>query len=121
LINSDNGAALGNELLLSASQLYNWNHFKRTYVKRNQLDSALLKQLIGKYKWNNQVDLTVSFHENTNQLSLQFPNGDTYNLIPVKGEEISFVNPNTGVFVQFLKSSEFKSFMLYGQTAVKLK
>ena len=121
LINSDNGGALGNELLLSASQLYNWNHFKRTSVERNQLDSASLKQLIGKYKWNNQVDLTVSFNENTNQLSLQFPNGDTYNLIPVKGEEISFVNPNTGVSLQFLKSSEFNSFMLYGQTAVKIK
>jgi len=121
LINSDNGGALGNELLLSASQLYNWNHFKRTSVERNQLDTTLLKQLTGKYKWNNQVDLSVSFNENTNQLSLQFPNGDTYNLIPVKGEEISFVNPNTGVSVQFLKSSEFNSFMLYGQTAVKLK
>ncbi len=120
LINSDNGGALGNELLLSASQLYNWNHFKRTSVKRNHLDTAFLKQLIGKYKWNSQVDLSISFNDEINQLSLYFPNGDTYNLIPIKDEEISFINPNTGVNVKFLKSSNYNSFVLYGQTAVKL-
>ncbi|MFC0604889.1 serine hydrolase domain-containing protein [Winogradskyella pulchriflava] len=120
LINSDNGGALGNELLLSASQLYNWNHFKRTSVKRNQSDTALLKQLTGKYKWNNQVDLSVSFNDETKQLSLHFPNGDAYNLISIEGDEISFINPNTGVDIKFLKSSDYNSFVLYGQTAVKL-
>ncbi|WP_417201372.1 serine hydrolase domain-containing protein [Bizionia sp.] len=121
LINSDNGGALGNELLLSASQLYNWNHFKRTSVKRNTLDIPLLKQLSGKYKWNNQVELSISFNEAAKQLLLHFPNGDTYTLIPVKDSELSFINPNNGVKVQFLKSSEFKSFNLYGQMAVKHK
>ena len=120
LINSDNGGALGNELLLSASQLYNWNHFKRTSVKRNQLDSELLKQLTGEYKWNNQVDLSLSFNEDTNQLSLHFPNGDNYNLIPIKGKELNFINPSNGVSVEFPKSNNYNSFVLYGQTAVKL-
>jgi CubicO group peptidase (beta-lactamase class C family) len=121
LINSDNGGALGNELLLSASQLYHWNHFKRTSAIKNQLDSELLKQLIGTYKWNSQVELSISFNDETNQISLHFPNGDTYKLIPVKGDEISFINPNTGVDIKFLKSSDFNSFTLYGQTAVKLQ
>jgi len=121
LMNSDNGGALGNELLLSASRLYNWNHFKRVSVERNQLDTPLLKQLTGKYNWNNQVELSIRFNDETNQLSLHFPNNDAYTLIPVKSEELSFINPNTGVSVQFLNASEFTSFMLYGQTAVKLK
>lgn len=121
LINSDNGGALGSELLLSASQLYNWNHFKRVSVKRSHIDTVFLNRLIGTYKWNNQVDLSISFNDETNQLSLHFPNGDTYNLVPVKSEELKFINPNTGVDIKFLKSSEFTSFVLYGQTAVKLK
>lgn len=121
LINSDNGGALGNELLLSASQLYNWNHFKRIPVKRNQLDTTLIKQLIGRYKWNNQVDLSISFNDETKQISLHFPNGDTYNLISIEDEEESFINPNTGVTIKFLKSTDHNSFVLYGQTAVKLK
>ncbi|MGK7390578.1 MAG: serine hydrolase domain-containing protein [Candidatus Cyclobacteriaceae bacterium M2_1C_046] len=120
LINSDNGGALGNELLLSASQLYNWNHLKRVSVQRNHLDTELLKQLSGKYKWNSQVELSVIYKDENNQLSLHFPNGDAYNLIPVKDEELSFINPNSGVNIKFLKSNDFNSFILYGQTAVKL-
>ncbi|MGB3151597.1 MAG: hypothetical protein WBB27_13140 [Maribacter sp.] len=120
-INSDNRGALGNELLLSASQLYDWNHFKRVSVDRNHLDTEQLKLLSGKYKWNSQVELSISFKDEANQLSLYFPNGDVYSLVPMKGEELSFINPNTGVSLQFLKSSDFKSFNLYGQTAVKLK
>ena len=121
LMNSDNGGSLGNELLLSASRLYHWNHFNRVSVTRNQLDSVLLKRLTGKYQWNNQVELSMRFNDETNQLSLHFPNNDAYTLIPVKGEELSFINPNTGVSVQFLEASEFTSFKLYGQTAIKLK
>ena len=120
LINSDNGGALGNELLLSASHLYNWNHFKRVSVKRNQLDSELLKQLRGEYKWNNQVELSISFNDETNQISLHFPNGDAYELIPIKGEELSFINPNNGVEVSFTATNDYQSFQLYGETAIKL-
>ncbi|WP_417889130.1 serine hydrolase domain-containing protein [Xanthomarina gelatinilytica] len=120
LINSDNGGALGNELLLSASQLYHWNHFKRVSVKRNQLDSELLKQLTGTYKWNNQVELSISFNDETNQISLHFPNGDAYELIPIKGEELSFINSNNGVEVSFTATNDYQSFRLYGDTAIKL-
>ena len=120
LINSDNGGALGNELLLSASHLYNWNHFKRVSVKRNQLDSELLKQLRGEYKWNNQVELSISFNDETNQISLHFPNGDAYELIPINGEELSFINPNNGVEVSFTATNDYQSFQLYGETAIKL-
>jgi CubicO group peptidase (beta-lactamase class C family) len=119
LINSDNGGALGNELLLSASQVYNWKQFKQTNVQRKQLEPEVLKELSGKYKWNNQIDLSITFDESNNKVSLYFPNGDEYKLVPIVGEELDFIHPNTGVKVSFLKQDDFKSFTLYGQTAVK--
>lgn len=121
LINSDNGGALGNELMLSASQVYNWQHFKQTNVQRKQVSSEVLKGLPGEYKWNNQVDLSIKFDETHNLISLIFPNGDEYKLTPVVGNELEFIHPNTGVRVMFIKKDEFRSFTLYGQTAVKLK
>ncbi|WP_209332182.1 serine hydrolase [Lunatimonas salinarum] len=120
LINSDNGGALGNELLLSASQIYNWQHFKQTEVKRKPIDSNLLDGLSGKYSWNDQIDLSISFDEGTNQISLFFPNGDEYPLIPIVGEELDFIHTNTGIQISFKKDEDMQSFMLYGQTAVKL-
>lgn len=120
LINSDNGGALGNELLLSASQVYDWKHFKQTNVQRKQVEPEVLQELAGKYQWNNQIDLSITFDESNNKVSLYFPNGDEYKLVPIIGEELDFIHPNTGVKVSFLKKNDFQSFVLYGQTAVKL-
>lgn len=119
LTNSDNGGALGNELLLSASQVYGWHHFKQTDVRRNDVNSQVLSELPGIYKWNNQIDLSITFDEINNQISLFFPNGDEYKLTPILGDELDFIHPNTGVQVTFLKKNDFQSFQLYGQTAVK--
>ena len=121
LTNSDNGGALGNELLLSASQVYNWQHFKQTNVHRNEVSSEVLRGLSGKYKWNNQIDLSITFDENNNLVSLYFPNGDEYKLTPIRGDELDFIHPNTGVKISFLKKDTLSSFTLYGQTAFKLK
>ncbi len=120
LINSDNGGALGNELLLSASQIYNWQHFKQTQVQRKHIKSEVLDGLSGKYRWNNQIDLSITFDENKNQISLFFPNGDEHKLVPIAGEELDFIHPNTGVQISFMMNDHMQSFMLYGQTAVKL-
>ncbi|UBM59979.1 beta-lactamase family protein [Marinilongibacter aquaticus] len=120
LINSDKGIALGNELLLSASQVYNWAHFRQTDVQRKQVEPEILKGLSGTYKWNKQIDLSVEWNEADKALSLFFPNGDAYKLVPIVGEELDFIHPNTGVEVSFLKQDDFHSFSLYGQTAVKL-
>lgn len=121
LINSDNGGALGNELLLTASQVYNWQHFKQTNVSRKQVNTNDLKPLAGEYKWNNQIDLSIRYDESNNLISLIFPNGDEYKLSPIVGDELDFIHPNTGVELSFFKKDDFQSFMLYGQTAVKLK
>lgn len=121
LINSDNGGALGNELLLSASQVYNWEHFKQTIAEREHVSPEVLKRLSGQYKWNDQIDLSVRYDENKNLISLIFPNGDAYGLTPVAGDELDFIHPNTGVQVAFLRKDDLDSFILYGQTAVKVK
>ena len=84
LINSDNGGALGNELFLSASQVYDWKQFKQTSVQRKQVEPEVLKELSGKYKWNDQIDLSITFDESNNTVSLYFPNGDEYKLLLAK-------------------------------------
>lgn len=120
LINSDNGGSLGNELLLSASQVYDWQHFKQTEVKRKPIESGALEELSGKYRWNNQVDLSIVYDESKNQILLFFPNGDEYELVPIAGEELGFIHGNTGIQVFFKRDADKQSFMLYGQAAVKL-
>ena len=121
LTNSDNGGALGNELLLSASQIYGWQHFKQTNVHRDEVSSETLRRLSGEYKWNKQIDLSIKFDENNNQISLFFPNGEEYKLTPIRGDELDFIHPNTGVEVTFSENDDFQSFSLYDQTAVKLE
>ncbi|WP_282124939.1 serine hydrolase domain-containing protein [Marinifilum flexuosum] len=123
LTNSDNGGSLGNELLLSASQVYDWKHFKQTEVQREQVNAEVLEDLSGKYKWNNQIDLSIKFDQNTKRISLYFPNGDMYTLNSIVGDKdhLEFIHPNTGVKASFSLKDNFQSFSLYGQTAVKLE
>ncbi|PHN06996.1 serine hydrolase domain-containing protein [Flavilitoribacter nigricans] len=120
LINSDNGVALGNELLLSASRVYNWQHFEQSQVTRKQVNADDLKPLAGEYKWNGQIDLSIRYEESDQQIILIFPNGDEYKMTPIVGDGLAFIHPNTGVELTFLTEDKFESFRLYGQTAVKL-
>ncbi len=119
LINSDNGGSLGNELLLSAAQVYDWSHFQQVEVQRAQVSSETLKKLPGEYTWNDQIDLSVSINENEDMISLHFPNGDAYELTPIEGEQLDFIHSSTGVQVSFLRDEDFQSFSLYGQKAVR--
>jgi len=121
LINSDNGGALGNELLLTASQVYGWQHFKQIEVQRTQPDPTILKGLAGNYLWNDQIALSVAFDEKNNLISLYFPNGDAYELVAIAGDNLDFIHPNTGVRVSFSMKDDVQSFTLYGQTALKME
>ena len=121
LTNSDNGGLLGNELLLSASQIYGWQHFKQVNVYRDKVSPEILKGLAGKYMWNNQIPLSITFDEDNKRISLIFPNGDEYKLTPIRGDELNFIHPNTGVEVTFSEKDDFQSFTLYEQSAVKLE
>ena len=119
LTNSDNGGALGDELFLSAAQVYNWKNFKQTHVYRKHVSAEVLRELSGEYNWNNQIDLFIRYDENNKLISLNFPNGDEYKLTPIVGEELEFIHQNTGIKVNFLKKNGIQSFNLYGQHAVK--
>lgn len=119
LINSDNGGLLGDELLLSASKVYDWKNFRQTNVYRKYLNTQILRELYGEYKWNNQIDLSIRFDENNNLISLFFPNGDEYKLTPIIGDELEFIHPKSGIKVQFSKKDGIQSFSLYGELAVK--
>lgn len=120
LINSDNGGNLGNELLLSAAQVYSWNHFQQTQAHRKEMDTQKLKALVGAYKWNDQIDLNIGYDEKEKILVLSFPNGDAYKLVHVVGDELDFVHPKTGIEVAFLQEDNFNSFSLYGQKALRI-
>ena len=119
LINSDNGGMLGDELFLSAAQVYNWKNFQQTTAYKKHLDAQILKGLTGAYKWNNRVDLVIRFDENNNSISLFFPNGDEYQLTPIIGDEFEFIHQKSGIKVKFLKMNGIQSFSLYGELAVK--
>ncbi|MFY0674776.1 MAG: beta-lactamase family protein [Bacteroidia bacterium] len=121
LINSDNGGSLGNELMLSASRVYNWKQFRQTTALRAQVEVDQLRELVGEYKWNNQVDLSIGFDESEKILSLFFPNGDEYELTPVDGDDLDFIHSNTGIGVSFSSEDEYHSFLLYGQSAIKME
>ncbi len=120
LINSDSGGALGNELLLTAAQIYNWQSFKQTTAHRKHVDAQTLRNLTGKYKWNKQVELSVSFDEGKKQVSLFFPNGDEYKLEPIVGDALEFIHSNSSIKVSFMMAGGIQSFTLYGQLATKL-
>jgi CubicO group peptidase (beta-lactamase class C family) len=119
LTNSDSGGSLGNDLLYSASQIYEWQHFQQTTVKRAQVDTQVLMGLSGDYIWNQQVDLKVKYDESEEQLAVYFPNGDAYRLVPISGEALDFIHVGTGVRVAFDPEDDLQSFHLYGQRAVK--
>lgn len=120
LTNSDNGVSLGNELLMSAAQVYGWPHFRQEVVQRKTVGSAVLKELAGNYLWNEQIALSITNDENAEQLTLHFPNGDAYEMVAIEGDELQFINENTGVRISFSAADSFKNFTLYGQSAVRL-
>ena len=120
LTNSDNGALLGNELLLSTSQVYGWRQFQQVEVQRAELDSAVLNARVGNYLWNEQVEVRIGINEEHTQLSLFFPNGDEYPLTPISGEEMDFIHANTGVSLSFLREGDFNTFLLYGRLAERI-
>lgn len=119
LTNSENGWQLGRDLLLSAAQVYNWKTFKQTNVNRTHVSNDVLKQLQGHYKWNDQDDFAVRFDENNNSISLLFPGGTEYKLIPIVSDALGFIHQNSGDKVTFLNRGGSWSFSLYGGIAVK--
>lgn len=120
LTNSDNGGNLGNELLLSAAQVYGWNQFAQVEVERATVETEILASLAGDYKWNGEVDVRIAYDSEAQQLSLFFPNGDEYRLDAIVGENLDFVHASTGVQLSFLSEYDYQTFTLYGRNAERV-
>lgn len=118
LINSDNGIPLGNELLLSAAQVFNWDHYQQIEATRTTVGVDTLKMLAGKYLWENEVPLSITYEEATHQLTLNFPNGQGYGLVPVEGPGLAFIDKDNGVEISFGLGNDWGSFMIYDGKAV---
>lgn len=119
LINSDNGVNLANALLLSAAKVYNWSHFQQTAVKRASVSSKDLQGLTGEYKWDDRIALSIQYNEAEELITLHFPVGDAYKLIPVEGEDLAFIHEISGTRLTFSSEDNFNSFSLYGRKAVR--
>ena len=90
----------------------------RGYKKK--INSEVLDKLSGQYRWNNQVNLSIKYDEIKNQISLIFPNGDEYLLVPIADGELNFIHVTTGVQLSFKMNDNPISFEIYGQPAIKL-
>ena len=121
LLNSDNGAALGNQLMLTASKLYDWSSFKQIIKTKREAKIEILKSLAGNYLWNEQLELSISYDDEHQQISLHFPNGDQYKLTPIEGHGKSFIHQDTATLLSFSSWDKKAEFTVYGQLAVKMK
>lgn len=121
LLNSENGAALGNQLMMTASKLYDWSSFKQIIKTKREAKIEILKSLVGNYLWNEQLALSISYEDEHQQISLHFPNGDQYKLTPIKGVGKSFIHQDTATLVSFNSWDKETEFTVYGQRAVRMK
>jgi CubicO group peptidase (beta-lactamase class C family) len=114
LSNSDNSAA-GVEFLNAVSRAYQWPVFRQVQVKRQEQPAALLRSLAGKYDFTDGPTVEALFDNGA--LTLLFPNGDRYPLVPIEGKEREFIHAETGVRASFSGEGKDVSILLYGDTA----
>lgn len=116
LTNSDNGSALINELLLSASAVYQWEHFKQIEMTESPVVIDALKNFIGDYKFEAQGwQVSVVYDDSEEQVAVVFPNDDRYLLVPTTKSKNHFVHADTGVEVGFEVEEDLVFIHLYGQ------
>lgn len=119
LANSDLGHSVGRELLRAASAVYDWPGFKSRKASRVALDRTTLIGLQGIYDFGGEVQVVIALDDSADQLSITFPNGDVYGLVPVG--PLNFVDPETGVTVDFEGTDEQRTVVTYGDTGVRVQ
>lgn len=119
-INSDNSVDLGERLLLTASSLYHWQQFKQAAYSRRAIDAQVLQQFAGKYQWNESLMLEAKYRAEDQQLTIFFPNGDSYPLVAIQGGEQEFVHSETGIKVSFPQVDGKQGMFLYGRMASRI-
>ena len=116
LTNSDNGSLLINELLLSASDSYQWPHFKQVEMTQTSVPQKQLTKFSGTYKFLPQGwQVKIELDNSTKKLALIFPNNDRYLLVPTSKRKNHFVHSETSVEVSFDFKDEELLMNLYGQ------
>lgn len=100
MANSDEGQALGSAVLRGASAAYGWPGFRPTIHKRETLEPAVLKSLVGTYVFGEDGPrVAVAYMDAVNGIELRFPNGDVYPMVPIGPRR--FVHVQTGRVIGF--------------------
>jgi CubicO group peptidase (beta-lactamase class C family) len=118
MTNSDQGMDLVRELLRAASFVYGWEGFKPTVTPRITLGTDTLAALEGTYDFGNGVKVRIALQGSAEALSITFPNGDEYGLVPTG--PMNFVDPESGVTVDFEGAEEARRVIVYGQVGTRL-
>lgn len=119
MTNSDRGMALGRELLRAAAAVEGWPGFESERYERASVPRDSLRSLEGRYRFGEEVEVQVALPEDGPGLSVTFPNGDTYELVPVGSER--FVHPETAVTVDFGWRDDHRSVTIYGDQGVRVE
>jgi CubicO group peptidase (beta-lactamase class C family) len=114
LSNSDSIAA-GVEFLNAVSRAYRWPVFKEVTVKRAHQSAETLASLAGSYDFNDGPTVVVAVENSA--LTLIFPNGDRYAMVPIQGKPREFIHPETAVRASFDGEGKDTTILLYGDTA----
>ena len=118
MTNSDQGSAVGREMLRAASSVYGWPGYKPTMMRRVAVERAALTPLEGTYDFGDGVQVVIALHDSMDQISITFPNGDKYALVPTG--PLSFVHPETGVTVDFEGTDDLRKVIVYGDAGVRV-
>lgn len=118
LTNSDDGSDLGLEFLAAIATRYDWPVFRQALVKRTSLPVEVLKSLVGRYAFGEGPTVTVVYEQDA--LTLVFPNGDRYAMVPIAGAAREFIHPDTAVRARFDGQGKDLTMQLYGETGRRL-
>lgn len=118
MTNSDQGMDLARELLRASSFVYGWEGFKTTVMPRIALQTDALTTLEGTYDFGNGVQVRIALQDSAEALSITFPNGDEYGLVPTG--PLSFVDPESGVTVDFEGADDSRRVIVYGQVGIRV-
>ena len=118
MTNAEGGSNLGREFLQSVSRVYDWPMFRETRVTAVERPVEALQPLTGRYVFAEQ-DWQVSVVVEAGALTLVFPNGDRYGMVPISGGPMEFIHPDTAVRAGFDVERGEARIRLYGQVGTR--